>query len=105
MFIRNIIVEYVVKNNTVDLRTTGIGKAWIYTTKTYGWLSGLKPKKRYCLLTTTQLKSKSALDKILEIVNSDKNANGELCNVILASQNIMKVLISNQLDTYICSNL
>ena len=49
-------------------------------------LQSLSPRKRYCMLTTTQLKNKKDMLRLQEILNSNKNKNGELCRVVLASQ-------------------
>ena len=49
-------------------------------------MRSLRPRKRYCILTTTQLQNKKDLLRLKEVLNSDKNKNGELCRVVLASQ-------------------
>ena len=43
-------------------------------------------KKRYCIMTTTQLSSKTDALKLVNYFNQDKNVHGEYCQIMLASQ-------------------
>ena len=45
------------------------------------------PGKRYCMMTTTDLKGVGAEIPILNVFNSDENRDGKLCQLMLASQN------------------
>jgi|TARA_B110000261_G_scaffold63021_1_gene74119 hypothetical protein len=45
------------------------------------------PGKRYCMMTTTDLKGVGAEIPILNVFNSDENRDGKLCHLMLASQN------------------
>ena len=44
-------------------------------------------KKRFCIVTTTMMKKPSEdLEDLLSVYNHDKNVNGEICQIMLASQ-------------------
>jgi len=44
-----------------------------------------QPGPRFCVATNTSLKNKNALGKLLEVFNSEDNKQGQLCQIMLAS--------------------
>ena len=43
-------------------------------------------KRRFCVITTTAMDSKADLTRLLAVYNHDLNVNGQICQVMLASQ-------------------
>ena len=59
-----------------------LGYKQVLPNKTYPTTKG----KRYCIMTTTQLTSKSEASKLVNYFNHDNNIRGEYCQIMLASQ-------------------